>query len=352
MKGLILSGGHGVRLRPLTHSQQKQLIPIANKPILFYVIEDLIDSGINDIAIIVGPNKEQIIETVSSVKWNARISYIYQDAPRGLAHAVKIAKDFTGNENFVMYLGDNLLKEGSKEFVEDFVISNVDASILLTEVEDPTQYGVALVDEQNKVIVKLLEKPKNPPTNLSIVGIYGLTPKIYDAIENITPSWRGELEITDALHWLIEQNYTVRYKRVTGWWKDTGMPEDIIDANRLVLDTIKTNIKGEITDSTRSGEIIIGENSIIKGNSKLYGPLIIGKNCTVNNSIIGPYTSIGNNSTIENTNVEDSIVMENAKITDINKISKSLIGKSVSINNNKISNEISLMIGDNSRVII
>lgn len=353
MKGLILSGGHGVRLRPLTYSQQKQLIPIANKPILFYCIEDLINAGIHDIAIIVGPNKEQVIETIGKVSWNARIEFIFQDAPRGLAHAVKISHDFIGSDNFIMYLGDNLLKGGSVDFVRDFASANVDASLLLTEVDDPTQYGVALVDEQNKVIVKLVEKPKNPPSNLSIVGIYGLTPKIFEAIEHIQPSWRGELEITDALHWLIQNGYTVRYDMVKGWWKDTGKTEDLLEANRLVLDTLPENIGSPVESGTVQGKVCIGRNTTITGNSMIKGPVIIGDNCTITAGCIGPYTSIGNGSTVLDTEIQDSIVLDGAMIEHAGRISASLIGKNVIIKRNEtLPGKKAFVLGDSSQVIL
>jgi glucose-1-phosphate thymidylyltransferase len=353
MKGLILSGGHGTRLRPLTYSQQKQLIPVANKPILFYCIEDLINSGIHDIAIIIGPNKEQVIETVQSVEWNAHIEFIYQDAPHGLAHAVKISKDYIESDNFIMYLGDNLLKGGSVDFIKDFSDSNVDASLLLTEVEDPRQYGVALVDEQKKIIVKLVEKPKNPPSNLSIVGIYGLTPKIFEAIENIKPSWRGELEITDALHWLIENGYKVRYGMVQGWWKDTGKTEDILHANRLILETIETENNGTLESGTISGRVKIGRNTVIRNQSHIKGPAIIGDNCIISAASIGPYTAIGNSSEISTSSVSDSIIMDEARIEGIDGISRSLIGKNVTIKKNvNPPGEKTFVLGDSSEVIV
>jgi len=352
MKGLILSGGHGVRLRPLTYSQQKQLIPVANKPILFYCIEDLIGAGIRDIAIIVGPNKEQVIETVRKVDWEANIEFIFQDAPRGLAHAVKIAQDFLGNKNFIMYLGDNLLAGGSADFIRDFAESGVDASLLLTEVEDPTQYGIALVDEQKKVIVKLVEKPKNPPSNLSIVGIYGLTPKIFEAIENIRPSWRNELEITDALHWLIEQGYKVRYGMVQGWWKDTGKMEDILHANRLILDTIAGENEGIVESGTVTGEVVIGRGTVIGGDSAITGPVIIGGGCTIIGSRVGPYTSIGDGSMIAASEVDDSIVLEGAKLEQAGRISGSLIGKYVTIKKNGPGHGKKFVLGDSSEVLL
>jgi glucose-1-phosphate thymidylyltransferase len=353
MKGLILSGGHGVRLRPLTYSQQKQLIPVANKPILFYCIEDLINAGIHDIGIIVGPNKEQVMETVRNVTWDARIEFIFQDAPRGLAHAVKISQEFIGSDNFIMYLGDNLLKGGSVDFVRDFTEAKVDASLLLTEVEDPTQYGVALVDEQKKVIVKLVEKPKNPPSNLSIVGIYGLTPVIFKAIDNISPSWRGELEITDALHWLIENGYKVRYDMVRGWWKDTGKTEDILEANRLILDTIVEKNLGIIESGSVRGRVSIGKDTVIGENSLITGPVIIGDNCTISASRIGPYTSIGNGSTLISTEIGNSIVLDGATLENVDRISESLIGKNVTIRrNNALNGGKKFVLGDSSQVML
>jgi len=353
MKGLILSGGHGTRLRPITYSQQKQLIPIANKPILFYCIEDLINAGIHDIAIIVGPNKDQVMETVLSVPWEANIEFIFQDAPRGLAHAVKISQEFVQSDNFIMYLGDNLLKGGSMDFIRDFAGSKVDASLLLTEVEDPHQYGVALVDEQKKIIMKLVEKPKNPPSNLSIVGIYGLTPRIFEAIENIKPSWRGELEITDALHWLIENGYKIRYGMVQGWWKDTGKTEDILDANRLILDTIKEDNCGVVESGKINGQVKIGKNTVIRDGTVIEGPAIIGNDCVISASTIGPYTSIGNESIISSTRISNSIVMEGAHFEGIDGISGSLIGKNVTLKKNENTRDNkTFVLGDSSQVIL
>jgi glucose-1-phosphate thymidylyltransferase len=353
MKGLILSGGHGVRLRPLTYSQQKQLIPVANKPILFYCIEDLINAGVRDIAIIVGPNRDQVIETVQKVPWEAHIEFIFQDAPRGLAHAVKIARDFMGGDKFIMYLGDNLLKGGSVDFVRDFTGSNVDASLLLTEVEDPSQYGVALVDEQKKIIVKLVEKPKNPPSNLSVVGIYGLTPKIFEAIDNIQPSWRGELEITDALHWLIENGGKIRYAMVQGWWKDTGKAEDILEANRLILDKLENENHGTIESGTVKGNARIGKGTFIRQNTVINGPVIIGTDCIISDSCIGPYTSIGNSSTIISSELENSIVMDGVTLDGVRRITESLIGRNVIIKKNvDLKGDKKFVIGDSSEVTL
>jgi glucose-1-phosphate thymidylyltransferase len=352
MKGLILSGGHGVRLRPITYSQQKQLIPVVNKPILFYCIEDLINAGIKDIGIIVGPNREQVMESVRSVDWDARIEFIYQDRPGGLAHAVKTAREYLGNDRFIMYLGDNLLKGGSKRFIDEFRDSSVEASLLLTEVDNPEQYGLALVDEQKKIITKLLEKPKNPPTNLSIVGIYGMTPKIFEAIDSIKPSWRNELEITDALQWLIENGRTVKYGRVEGWWKDTGRPEDLLDANRLILEDIKSINEGTVENSSVKGKVVIGKGSVVKDSSVIMGPAIIGENCVISGAYIGPHTSIGNKCRVERTEVENSIVMENTRISDSGRIVDSLIGKDIEIKKeDALPKGRRFVLGDGSQVI-
>jgi glucose-1-phosphate thymidylyltransferase len=353
MKGLILSGGHGTRLRPITFSQQKQLIPVANKPILFYCIEDLINAGIKTIGIVVGPNKEQVMDAVRSVDWGADIEFISQDYPRGLAHAVKVSKDFLGDDKFVMYLGDNLLKGGSRGFINDFARSAAAASLLITKVDNPQDYGQALIDEREKIIVKLVEKPRETLSNLTLVGVYGLTPVIFEAIDNIKPSWRNQLEITDALQWLVENGHTVEYKMVEGWWKDTGRPEDILEANHLVLDELKPENKGKIENSAIKGRVSIGEGSVVKDNSAIEGPAIIGEKCTISNVCINPYTSIGNSCQITGTEIGNSIVMEGAKITNAGKIVESLIGKNVIIEKSDILPRGGrFILGDSSKVKI
>lgn len=353
MKGLILSGGFGTRLRPITFSQQKQLIPVANKPILFYCIEDLVNAGIKTIGIVVGPNKEQVMDAVKSVDWGADIEFIHQDSPGGLAHAVKVSKDFLGDDKFVMYLGDNLLKGGSRDFVNDFAHSSAAASLLITEVSNPQDYGQALVDEREKIIVKLVEKPKKALSNLTLVGIYGLTPVIFEAINNIRPSWRNQLEITDALQWLVENGYQVEYKMVGGWWKDTGKPKDILEANHLVLDELKPENKGTVENSVLKGRVSIGKGSVIKDNSVVEGPATIGENCTISNAYIGPYTSVGNSCQITGTEIENSIVMEGTKITNAEKIVESLIGKNVIIEkSDALPKGGRLILGDSSKVRI
>jgi len=351
MKGLILSGGHGTRLRPITYSQQKQLIPVANKPILFYAIEDVIEAGVKDIGVIVGPNKEQVMETVTNANFGAEISFIEQEAPLGLAHAVLISEEFLRDESFVMYLGDNILKHGIIKYIEHFRQSDVDASILLTPVDNPSQFGVAELNGNGSVI-KLIEKPKEPTSNLALVGIYMFKPIIFDAIKRIKPSWRGELEITDALQRLIEDGFKIDSEIVHGWWKDTGKPEDILHANRLVLDDLtheikeKENVKGEIR-----GKVSIDTGTKVNESSVIKGPALIGTGCVIKDSYVGPYTSIGNNCRIINSEVEDSVVMDGAMLLNAGNIVDSMIGRGAVIEKNKnLPKGNKFIIGDNSWV--
>lgn len=352
MKGLILSGGYGTRLRPLTYSQQKQLIPVGNKPILFYAIEDVIEAGIKDIGIIVGPNKEQVIEMVKSKEWNANIEFIYQPEPKGIAHAIIVAEDFLNDEPFVMYLGDNILKEGIVEHVKEFVNSNLEASILLTEVPNPQEFGIAELNEKNE-IVRLVEKPKEPPTNFAVIGIYMFRPAIFQAVKEIKPSWRNQLEIVDAIQWLIDHGYKVKSAFVKGWWKDTGRPEDIIHANRLVLDEIKERRNdGILKNSEIRGRVLIEKDAIIE-NSLVKGPAVIGKNAKIINSYIGPYTSIGNDCEVIDSEIEDSVIMDGANIRGIKRIVESLIGKGAKVvRNESLPKGHKLVIGDKSQVRI
>ncbi|CAI1492447.1 Low-salt glycan biosynthesis nucleotidyltransferase Agl11 [Thermococcus nautili] len=352
MKALLLSGGHGTRLRPLTYSQQKQLIPVANKPVLFYAIEDVIEAGIHEIGIIVGPNAEQVKKTVRSWEWDAEIEFIYQGDPKGLAHAILVARDFLGDDDFVMYLGDNILREGIVRHRKHFEEGSYDASILLTEVPDPRQFGVAELSEDGKTIKRLVEKPKNPPSNLALVGIYFFKPVIHEAVRSIKPSWRNELEITDAIQWLIDHGYCVGWTKVTGWWKDTGKPEDLLDANRLILDDLKPDIRVE-TKARIHGRVVIGEGSEIDENTVIKGPVIIGRNVKIRNSYIGPYTSIGDNVIIEDTEIEDSIILPDSEIRDAGRIVESVIGRGVKIlrgNSHPLGRK--LVVGDNSRIIL
>ena len=350
MKGLLLSGGHGTRLRPITYSQQKQLIPVANKPILFYAIEDLIEAGIREIGIIIGgPNKDQVIDTVKASNWEAEIKFIYQDEPKGLAHAILVAEEFL-DEDFVMYLGDNILREGIVEHAKKFKENNYDASIMLTEVENPQQFGVADIKKDGSI--RLVEKPAVPPSNLALIGVYFFKPIVFESCKSIKPSWRNELEITDTIQWLIDNNYKVGWTKIEGWWKDTGKPEDILEANRLVLDDIKMNNEGTIKGRSRIiGRVTIGKGAKIE-NSLLKGPSLVGENCLIKNSYVGPYTSIGMDCIIEDTEIEDSIVMQKSEISGGGRIIESLIGKEVKIKRKTdLPSGKKVVVGDNSELI-
>ena len=349
MKGLILAGGHGTRLRPLTYSQQKQLIPVANKPILFYALEDVIEAGAKKIGIIVGPNKEQVRATVESENWDAGIDFIYQEEPKGLAHTILVAKEFL-DEPFVMYLGDNILREGIEKHAKKFEENKNDASIMLTEVENPRQFGIAELNDDG-TIKRLIEKPKHPPSNLALVGIYFFKPVILEACKRIKPSWRNELEITDAIQWLIDNGYKVGWTKVEGWWKDTGKTEDILEANRLILDGIQMKNEGTAKDSRIIGRVIIEKGVEVK-DSIVKGPSLIGGGCMIKNSYIGPYTSVGNNCVIEDTEIEDSIVMDNSEILGGGRIIESLIGKEVKIRRREeLPNGRKLIVGDDSEIV-
>ncbi|MHA1143827.1 MAG: glucose-1-phosphate thymidylyltransferase [Candidatus Helarchaeota archaeon] len=327
MKAVVLSGGSGTRLRPFTFTQAKQLIPVANKPILFYLLEDIKISGIDDVAIIVGETREEVKEKVGDgSKFGLNITYVEQDAPRGIAHAVKLTRDFVKDEPFVVILGDNLLNYSIKELVREFEESNHDAHILLTRVKNPERFGVAELDTDGNVL-NLVEKPKKPKSDLALVGIYFFRKMVFEMIDQLKYSWRNELEITDAIDMLLKNKYKVKADIITGWWKDTGKPEDILDANHLVLDLIKTDIQGTVTkDTTVKGRVRIGKNTTISKNSYLIGPLIIGENCTIENAFVGSYCAIGDNCTLKNCELESSIIMQGTKIECRKKLTNCLIG--------------------------
>ncbi|MBU0979701.1 MAG: glucose-1-phosphate thymidylyltransferase [Nanoarchaeota archaeon] len=355
MKGLILSGGFGERLRPITHTTQKQIIPIANKPILFYVIEDLAEVGIKDIGIVVGPNKEQIKKVVGDgSKWNVRIKYIEQDAPRGLAHCILISKQFLGDDDFVMYLGDNMLRSGISDFAVKFKESGADASILLTPVPDPERFGLATLNGKGEV-VKLEEKPKKPESNLAIIGIYAFKNTIHKACSRIKPSKRGELEITDAMQWLLDRGMKITSDLVQGWWKDTGKADALLEVNQLVLDnrTVFT-IQGSVDKETRiTGRVAIGKNSSIKKGTVIRGPVIIGDNCTIGpDTFIGPYTSIGDNCKVVGSEVEHTIMLNECRIEAGKRIVDSVVGQNCTVTcaESTLPRGHKLIIGDNSEV--
>ena len=328
MKGIILHGGHGTRLRPLTHTGPKQLLSIANKPMSRYALDDLIDAGITNIAIVIGdifPDKVKEFYG-NGDELGAKIMYIYQHKPGGIAHAIGLCRDFIGNDRFVVYLGDNILKGGIRNYVSRFRESEADALILLCEVKDPSRFGIATIRENH--IEEIVEKPKNPKSNLAVIGIYFLTSKIFQIIDNLPPSWRGELEISEALQGLIGSGLKVEYDFVTGWWKDTGTPEDILDANRFILDNLEREMINGIveSDSSLQGRIVIGKNTKISKGSIVRGPVIIGENCQIGSRVyVGPFTSIGSNVYIKQGEVENSIIMNNCEINTHSRIVDSII---------------------------
>ncbi|MEM3730863.1 MAG: glucose-1-phosphate thymidylyltransferase [Candidatus Bathyarchaeia archaeon] len=352
MKALVLSGGIGTRLRPLTFTTAKQLIPVANKPILGYVLDHVAKTGIKDVGVIIAPETgEDVKNYVKDGKsWNINVTYIPQE-PLGLAHAVKTAQNFLGEDNFIMCLGDNLIGKGFNALLKKFETENLDALILLKEVEDPTRFGIAVLDEKDNV-VKLIEKPKTPPSNLALVGVYIFSNKIHKAIERIKPSWRGELEITDAIQEMVNLGFRVKAEKLDTWWLDTGKKDDILYANAKILDEyIKREVKGEVINSKVEGRVAIQEKAKII-NSVIRGPAIIGENCLVENSFIGPYTSVGNNTTIMESNIEYSVILENASIKGIERLEESLIGRNTKIIKNQRHKTLKLNIGDYSEVEI
>ncbi|GAF80815.1 unnamed protein product, partial [marine sediment metagenome] len=309
MKSIILCAGKGTRLRPLTHTSAKHLIPIANKPVLFYAIEAIRDCKIKDIGVIIGETGEDIkSELKNGSKWGVNISYIEQKEALGLAHAVSVAKDFLGEEKFLMYLGDNLLKNGVENYADKFIQGNYNAFVLLTEVDNPRQFGVAEVEGGR--VVRVVEKPKEPVSNLALIGVYFFDQNVHQAIKSIKPSARGELEITDAIQWMIDKGYKVGAEVIGGWWKDTGKPDDILEANRLILEDIERDVSGaKVVDAASqiSGRVKIGKGSEII-NSKIVGPVIIGERVRVVDSYLGPFTSISERVEIRKSEIECSVV--------------------------------------------
>ena len=354
MKALILSGGKGTRLRPLTYTGAKQLVPVANKPILWYGIESIVAAGITDIGIIISPETGGNIreKTGDGSQFGAKITYILQYEPLGLAHAVKVAQSFLEDSPFVMYLGDNLVESKLDLFLDKFNSKHLDALTLLCEVENPTAFGVAKVDQQGKVL-QLIEKPKNPPSNLALVGVYLFSPAIHDAIAKIQPSARGELEITDAIQYLIDQQKNVESFQLSGWWLDTGKKDDLLAANQIILDScLDLTIEGEIDlPSKIRGRVHIGAGSNII-NSTIRGPVIIGENCHVENCFIGPYSSIANDTTLIDADIEHSVILKGAKVINIEqRIVDSLIGERAQLKPApQRPKALRFMIGDDSKI--
>jgi glucose-1-phosphate thymidylyltransferase len=367
VKGLILSGGAGTRLRPITHTSAKQLVPVANKPILFYGIEDLAAAGITEIGIIVGGTREEIMAAVGDGStFGVKVTYIPQDEPLGLAHCVQIAGDFLGDDDFVMYLGDNLLRQGITEFVEAFEADRrraaqpgfddaseaAAAQILLARVPDPERFGVAEIGPDGSV-VRLVEKPEVPPSDLALVGVYLFDPSIHEAVAAIEPSERGELEITDAIQWLIDQGRRVRHEVVDGWWIDTGKLDPLLEGNRLVLATLEPSVAGTVDEASELlGRVVIEEGAKII-DSVVRGPAIIGRNTVLRGTFVGPYTSIYHDCTIVDSEIEHSIVLANSRITGVPHIVDSLIGKEVQVTRSTRKPRANrLMLGDHSVVEI
>ncbi|WP_123538206.1 glucose-1-phosphate thymidylyltransferase [Halosimplex salinum] len=334
MKGLILAGGTGSRLRPITHTGPKQLIPVANKPVLEYAVEDLREAGITDVGVVLGHKGREAIQAFlgDGSEFGVDVTYIVQGNPLGLAHAAGCAREFVGDDDFVMYLGDNLLNRGIGRLVEDFESGDYGASIALQGVDDPGAFGIAEVDEAGEVR-RLVEKPDDPPSDLALIGIYVFSPAVFDAIEELEPSWRGELEITDAIQSLLDDGLAVRSHVVESWWKDTGKPGDVLEANRLVLSDIDPASEGTVEDGAETrGRIDTRDGAVVESGAVVRGPVSLGRDVTVKEgAYIGPYTSIGPNSTVADTHVENSVIIGDAEIDASERIVDSLVGSGATI---------------------
>lgn len=367
VKGLILSGGAGTRLRPITHTSAKQLVPVANKPILFYGIEDMVEAGITEIGIITGETGPEVVEAVGDgSRFGASVTYIPQEEPLGLAHCVLIARDFLGDDDFVMYLGDNMLQQGLVDFVARFEEDRARSSeptleghtdppaaqILLCPVPDPHRFGVADVDEEGHVVA-LVEKPEDPPSNLALVGVYLFTPAIHEAVASITPSDRGELEITDAIQWLIDHGHRVRHDRVEGWWLDTGKKDPLLESNRRVLEVIEPRVDGELDETSHvDGRVVVEEGAVLV-NSQVRGPAIIGAGTRLEDSYIGPFTAIASDCVVSGSEVEHSVVLERSRILDVPRLTDSLIGRDTEVRRSGARPHATrLMIGDHCSIDI
>ncbi|WP_330336120.1 glucose-1-phosphate thymidylyltransferase [Streptomyces sp. NBC_00557] len=353
MKALVLSGGAGTRLRPLTHTSAKQLVPVANKPILFYGLEAIADAGITDVAIVVGDTEAEIRQAVGDGSdFGIDVTYLRQEAPLGLAHAVLIARDFLGDDDFVMFLGDNFVFGGINDAVEEFRKTRPDAQLLLTRVPDPSAFGVAELDEQGR-LVRLEEKPSRPRSDLALVGVYLFGPVIHDAVRAIEPSPRGELEITDALQWLLDRERDVRTTVITGYWKDTGNAADILDVNRRLLDLLEYRVDGDVDDASEIvGRVRVEAGATVRG-SRIVGPAIIGSGTLVQDSYIGPSTSIAEDCVIRNSEIEFSIILRESSFDSIRRVEGSLVGRNVHVSlGRRVPAAHRLVIGDHGRVQI
>jgi len=352
MKALVLAGGSGSRLRPITHTYAKQLLPVANKPVLFYGLEAIRDAGITDVGIVVGDTAPAIQDAVGDGSaFGLTATYLRQDAPRGLAHAVIVGRDFLGDDDFVMYLGDNFIVGGITPLVEEFRSSRPDAQIMLTSVPDPRQFGVAELDTAGEV-VGLEEKPQRPKSDLALVGVYIFTPAVHEAVSQLAPSWRGELEITEAIQWLIDQGRKVRSTTITGYWKDTGNVADMLEVNRMVLETTEPQVHGTVEASELIGRVVVEAGAQVSG-SRIVGPAIIGTGTRVSGSYIGPFTSVAQDCTITDSEIEYSIVLRGALIQGVRRIEASLIGHDVEVTPSpNVPRAHRLILGDHSKVQI
>jgi glucose-1-phosphate thymidylyltransferase len=353
MRGLILSGGKGTRLRPLTHTSAKQLVPVANKPVLFYGVEAMAEAGIEEVGIIIAPETGAEIRAAAGdgSQFGISIEYIEQDEPLGLAHALLTAEPYLDGSPFVMYLGDNLLRDGIVDLVETFRTEQPEALILLTPVPDPEHYGVAELNDGR--VARLVEKPKEPKTDLALVGVYMFTPSIFDAARAIEPSWRGELEITDAIQTLVDRGLRVDPHIVHGWWKDTGQVQDMLEANQLILDDLTASVEGELVDSRVEGRVVIAPGARLE-RATVRGPAIVGSGTRIMDAYIGPYTAIGDDVTISHAELEHSIVLSGSSISDLEyRIEASLIGKNVRIGRGPaLPKAYRFVVGDNADVQI
>jgi glucose-1-phosphate thymidylyltransferase len=352
VKGLVLSGGKGTRLRPITHTAAKQLVPVANKPILFFVLENLAHAGITDVGIVIAPETGAAIRTAvgDGSAFGIKVTWIEQDRPGGLAHAVKIARPFLGDSPFVMYLGDNLIGTRIGDFADRFLKSQAAALILLKGVDNPSSFGIATVDANGRV-VKLVEKPKNPASNLALVGVYFFRPAIHDAIAKIQPSARGELEITDAIQYLLNAGLPVESHIVQEWWLDTGKKDDLLAANTTVLDSwCQRDIQGQVdAASTVAGRVQVGTGTVIE-RSRIRGPVIIGKGCRITDSMIGPFTSIADGSFVIRSTVQHAVLLDACRIEGVDRVEDSLIGRNAIVRSNGSRGALRLSLGDDSEV--
>jgi len=351
LKALIASGGRGTRLRPITHTQNKHLIPIANKPILHYAIEAAVGAGIREIGIVHNADSDEVPKAIGDgSRWGAKITYIPQDTPGGLSQVVALAESFVNGDRFIFYLGDNMVVGGVKRFVDEFEKSGCNCFLTLSRVKDPERFGVPEIRDGKIVAVE--EKPKNPKSSFAVAGIYLYDQHIFEAVKAIKPSARGELEISDAHQYLIDKGYKVGYAEITGWWKDTGKPSDLLEANRLILDNITPDIKGEVdSHSTIAGKVVVQKGATII-NSVIRGPAIIGEHCVIEDSYIGPFTAIGNNTIIKKSEVEYSIILRDCKVLSIGiRLEGSILGNDVEVVEASGKPRVHrFMIGDQSRV--